>query len=75
METTAPLREGGRDIDGFRCLHCDANFRKPSFSEGPKTVNPDTGVEDVRFKLSKCLCPECLSDHIRPTLGGKDVAP
>jgi len=57
-----------QDIKGFHCLACDASFYKPSFSEGPKTVNPDTGVEDVRFKLAKCLCPECLSSHIEPVL-------
>jgi hypothetical protein len=59
--------------DGFRCLSCGAEFDEPSFSEGPKTVNPDTGIEDVRFALAKCLCPECLSDQLRPTRAGRDL--
>ncbi len=55
-------------IDHFHCLACDRDFDKPSFSEGPKTKNPETGVEDVRFKLAKCLCPHCLSSHIEPVV-------
>ena len=57
-------------MDGFRCMDCDADFREPSFSEGPKTKNPVTEIEDVRFALSKCLCPECMSERVRPTLKG-----
>lgn len=64
---------GEPDFDGFRCLDCEADFRKPSFSEGPKTVDPETEVESVRFKLSKCLCPQCLSERIRPTKDGVDL--
>lgn len=73
MGVAETAREGPQDIDGFRCLDCEATFRKPSFSEGPKTVDPETEVESVRFKLSKCLCPECRSGRIKPTRGGVDA--
>jgi hypothetical protein len=53
-------------IDHFHCRACDRDFDKPSFSEGPKTNNPATGVEDLRFALAKCLCPHCLSENIEP---------
>ncbi len=59
-----------KEIDHFVCLSCSEEFREPSFSEGPKTKNPETDVEDVRFKLSKCLCPHCMSDNIRPVAPG-----
>ncbi len=59
-----------KEIDHFVCLSCSEEFREPSFSEGPKTKNPETGVEDVRFKLSQCLCPHCMSANIRPVAPG-----
>jgi hypothetical protein len=49
-----------------RCLDCQAEFPEPSYSEGPKTVNPATGVEDRRGALPWFLCPTCLSRNIEP---------
>ncbi len=49
-----------------RCRDCQATFSEPSFSEGPKTINPATGVEDLRFSLAWFLCPTCLSRNIEP---------
>ncbi len=47
------------------CNVCAAVFSKPSFSEGPKTMNPATGVEDLRYAQALLLCPECLSPNIQ----------
>ncbi len=49
-----------------RCRDCQATFAEPSYSEGPKTVNPATGVEDLRGALPWFMCPECLSRNIEP---------
>lgn len=49
-----------------RCRDCGATFGEPSFSEGPKTVDPKTGIENVRFALAWFMCPECLSRNIEP---------
>jgi len=49
-----------------RCRDCQAEFQEPSYSEGPKTVNPETGVEDVRGALPWFMCPNCLSRNIEP---------
>jgi hypothetical protein len=48
----------------FYCHACGARFDKPSFSEGPKTLDPETGIESVRFAEARHLCPECLSPGI-----------
>ena len=50
--------------DGWICHNCRSRFAEPSFSEGPKTKDPETGVESVRFEKSRLLCPVCLSPHI-----------
>jgi ribosomal protein L37AE/L43A len=47
----------------FSCRNCGARFAEPSFSEGPKTVDSETG-EVVRFRQARSLCPACLSDRI-----------
>ncbi len=57
-----------------RCRDCGAIFEEPSFSEGPKTKNPETGVEDVRFAQSLFMCPECLSTNIREDPGDARLA-
>ncbi len=49
-----------------RCRDCRATFGEPSYSEGPKTRNPETGIEDVRGALPWFQCPECLSRNIEP---------
>ncbi len=48
----------------WRCLNCRSNFEEPSFSEGPKTKDPATGVESVRFQKSRLICPVCFSPKI-----------
>ena len=48
------------------CDDCGQETANPSFSEGPKTTDPATGVESVRFKLARHLCPSCLSPNIKP---------
>ena len=53
-------------MNAWRCQSCRAEFRTPSFSEGPKTKDPETGVESVRFAASLNLCPECMSHRIAP---------
>ncbi len=54
-------------MNAGRCRDCGADFREPTFSEGPKTINRTTGVEDVRFALAWYQCPECLSRNIEPS--------
>lgn len=49
-----------------RCRDCRAEFDEPTFSEGPKTVDPTTGIESVRFALAWFQCPACLSRNIEP---------
>ena len=48
----------------MECRDCLQVFERPSFSEGPKTKNPETGVEDVRFAQSRVMCPFCMSQRI-----------
>lgn len=48
------------------CLDCDLETGDPSFSEGPKTTDPKTGIQSVRFKLSRFLCPFCFSPRLKP---------
>ena len=48
-----------------RCLDCRAEFREPTFSEGPKVW--DDGLQAVvRFRLAWYQCPACLSRNIEP---------
>ncbi len=49
-----------------RCRDCGAEFAEASYSEGPKTMNRKTGVEDVRGARAWYQCPECLSRNIEP---------
>jgi hypothetical protein len=49
-----------------RCLDCRAEFLEPTFSEGPKTVDPTTEIENVRFARAWFQCPACLSRNIAP---------
>ena len=49
-----------------RCLDCRAEFDEPTFSPGPKTVDPTTGIENVRFARAWFQCPACLSRNIEP---------
>ncbi len=49
----------------FRCLNCRATFAEPSFSEGPKKVDPDT-LQVVRFSEARSICPSCFSPRITP---------
>jgi len=50
----------------WRCRKCLSTFAEPSFSEGPKTKHPETGVESVRFKKSRLLCPVCFGLDLQP---------
>ena len=49
-----------------RCRDCRAEFAEPTFSEGPKTIDSKTGIQNVRFALAWYQCPECLSRNIEP---------
>lgn len=46
-----------------RCRDCQATFAEPSFSEGPKTVDQESG-QVIRFAFAWFMCPECLSRNI-----------
>lgn len=48
----------------WRCRNCRSTFDKPSFSEGPKVVDQETG-QVVRFTQARHLCPVCLSPDLR----------
>lgn len=48
-----------------RCKDCDHVCAEPSFSEGPKTTNPDTGIVE-RFMQCLNKCPKCLSTNLEP---------
>ena len=50
-----------------RCRDCQAEFAEPSFSEGPKTTDPATGIESVRFAQAWFMCPERFSTNIEPS--------
>jgi len=48
-----------------RCKDCGHVCAEPSFSEGPKAIDPDT-EQVVRFLRCLYLCPKCLSTNLEP---------
>lgn len=54
------------NMSAGRCRDCRAKFAEPTFSEGPKTIDSKTGIQNVRFALVWYQCPECLSRNIEP---------
>jgi len=49
----------------FKCWDCHREFDTPSFSEGPKVENKETGKVE-RFTEACSMCPHCLSTNIKP---------
>jgi len=48
-----------------RCRDCGHVCDEPSFSEGPKVVDTETGRVE-RFREILYLCPMCLSTNLEP---------